>query len=67
VLRATPNLRAIVFTPIPSARCNRLISAHSSTLITFPLPVGHVGQTRLKSKPLTAVDPHNKGSIFDRR
>jgi hypothetical protein len=66
VLRATPSIRTMAFTPIPSARCNLLISAHSSTLITVPLPVGHIGQTRLKSKPLTVVDPTREGSELNR-
>src|SRR5712692_8667594 len=61
VLRATPSFRTMAFTPMASARCSRLISAHSSTLITVPLPVGHVGRARLKSKPLTAVDPRDRG------
>jgi hypothetical protein len=34
VFLANPNRRAIAFTPICSDRCNRRISAQSSTLIT---------------------------------
>jgi hypothetical protein len=34
VFRATPTCRAIALIPMPSDRCNRRISAHSSKLIT---------------------------------
>jgi len=37
VFRASPNRRAIAFTPIPSDMCNRRTSAHCSTLITSSL------------------------------
>src|SRR5215216_4943107 len=36
VFRATPNRRTIALIAIPSARCSRRISAHSSTSITLP-------------------------------
>ena len=37
VFRASPNRRAIAFTPMPSDMCNRRTSAQCSTLITSSL------------------------------
>ncbi|MGH9095220.1 MAG: MobF family relaxase, partial [Acidimicrobiales bacterium] len=75
MLRARPSRRAIAFTPIPSARCSLLISAHSSTLITFLLPLGH-SRPRKGRVPTTERGGSSgrgqfstgyKGSVFSRR
>ena len=64
VLRATPSRRAIAFTPIPSARCSRLISAHSSTSITFLLPLGRCRPSKDRVQTTESGGPSGRGVSF---
>ena len=64
VLRATPSRRAMAFAPIASALCNLLISAHSSTLIKFPLPVGRCRPGQARAQTTESGGPSGEGVSF---